>query len=440
MNRGPTGVDRQRTNMYWPEEENTPSVHEFSPSRNLNGGRRRPSSSRDSSSRTSSISSQSGLFDDVNTRELVRKQQESKIQFYDYDQAHVPPSRTITPSSVARNLSRESPEADHSDRKLETLKSRIEFYDYVDEGPPPAATRPVPDNGRRESERRPPPPSTTVVNKSRDSNFIQETYAPEDRTDGRVAKSSNTATTANTTRTTINHNIHADKQHSQQRSTQPPAPARRVPIESVDYAKEEQDRISSQTRIRTGDLIKSAAAAKKPLSSSVIDLSTLDLDDPELEQLKKLKPPSKNDIQKKLASFHTEIRVAPNSRSDRDRYDRSPPRSTIHHHSILVDQARSDGMRQSNSANTTTSASNNHNNSAGDRRDGRNRDPVKVLRGSVAVVGPEAPNEARRNAHRHLHSSFSFGDAQPAASRDSRRPNSIRDTAVCRVGVGLPDL
>lgn len=433
MNRGPNGVDRQRTNIFWPEEENTPSIHEYSPSKGLNG-RRRPSTSRESSSRTSSISydSQNSLCDDINTRDLVRKQQASKIQFYDYDDSYVPPSRTITPSSVGRNLSRESPEADLSHRKLETLKSRIEFYDYVDEGAaagaPAAAAERRNGSGRRESEARPSP----VVNKSRDSNFIQETYAPEDRTDGRMARGSgSTNTTSIASRTTINHNTQP-VQNQSQKSTE-----RRVPIETS--PSEEKSRIN-----RSVD--QKSMLAKKQVSSSVIDLSTLDLDDPELEELKKLKPPTKNDIHQKLATFQTEIRVA-NSRApaaaattDRDTrsYERrsSPPRSTVR--TIIVDQSpprnhrngydNGGGMRQS----TTTPTAD-----MDDRR--RSRDPVKV------VVDPEPPNEARRMAHRHLHSSFSFGEqpAQPAAAplySGARRPHSIRDTAVCRVGVGLPDL
>lgn len=384
MNRGPNGIDRQRTNFYVPEEENSPSIHEYSPSRKLQG--RRPSS-RESSSRTSSIShdSQNSFFDDVNTRDLVRKQQASKIQFYDYDKTYEAPSRTITPSSVGRNLSRESPEADLSHRKLETLKSRIEFYDYVDEGAPAKTSTPKQHRDSagqlplpRESEARP-------ANKSRDSNFVQDTYyAPGEnnsRTDGRTNGGA------------INHST-AEGQQYQQQQPQPPV-TRRVPIE-IKRPIQEKSRIPENGSTR----VTSVPVLKKQLSTSVIDLSTLDLGDPELEELKKLKPPTKNDIHKKLATFQTEVRVANHSNSDNiyranrsvDSYDSPPPRS-------------------------------------------------QVRRPAAAVVA-EPPNEARRNAHRHLQSSFSFGaaGASPQPSESTRRANSIRDTAVCRVGVGLPDL
>lgn len=310
----------------------------------------------------------------------MRKQQASKIQFY--DKTYEAPSRTITPSSVGRNLSRESPEADLSHRKLETLKSRIEFYDYVDEGAPAKTSTPKQHRDSagqlplsRESEAR-------SANKSRDSNFVQDTYyAPGEnnsRTDGRTNGGA------------INHST----AEGQQQQPQPPV-TRRVPIE-IKRPIQEKSRIPENGPTR----VTSVPVLKKQLSTSVIDLSTLDLGDPELEELKKLKPPTKNDIHKKLATFQTEVRVANHSNSDNiyranrsvDSYDSPPPRS-------------------------------------------------QVRRPTAAVVA-EPPNEARRNAHRHLQSSFSFGaaGASPQPSESTRRANSIRDTAVCRVGVGLPDL
>lgn len=414
MNRVPNGIDRQRTNMYWPEEENSPSVYEYSPSRNI----RRPSS-RESSSRTSSISydSQNGLFDDVNTREMVRKQQESKIQFYDYDDSNVPPTRTITPSSVCRNLSRESPEADLSHRKLETLKSRIEFYDFVDEGAPKAQS--TPRSRMRESEPR--SPEVPAVHMSRDSNSARETYAPEDRTDGR-----STTTNAKSTRT-INHGDYSDTQKSAQ--------TRRVPIEITHRRQQspEQEKSRAAVKARDPPAPRSVASAKKQLSSSVIDLSTLDLDDPELEELKKLKPPSKTDIHKKLATFETTIRST-NSRSTDNSYN-SPPQtrvqtpSTTDHAEKQHRDNQVNGMRHVGAQDDR-------------RRDGRNRDPIKTAAVVVANGDPEPPNEARRMAHRHLQSSFSFGGAREDNNNNNggRRPCSIRDSAVCRVGVGLPDL
>lgn len=339
---------------------------------------------------------------------MVRKQQESKIQFYDYDDTYVPPSRTITPSSVSRHLSRESPEAEASHRKLETLKSRIEFYDYVDEGDAPlvvdrrSSGRRDSQLGSRESESR-----SVAVNK--------ETYAPEeDRTDGR---------------TTINHSAQVVAQKSTNttsdkisRSLAPREPIGEMP----------------RTPLQKKDLRSTESKRQIKLSSSVIDLSTLDLlDDPELEELKKLRGPNKNDIERKLATFHTEIREATrndsNHRSSRSHVDRqtTPPRSTVIRTVLVNDQSQQpertiNGMRQKTSNN-------------------RNPDPVqRPVPSRQTSVEEDVPNEARRMAHRHLQSSFSFGDAPPKQPPPgvggARRPASIRDTAVCRVGVGLPDL
>lgn len=402
MNRASNGVDRQRTNMYWPEEENSPSIHEYSPSRNG-----RPSS-RASSSRTSSVSYDSFGDDVNNTREMVRKQQESKIQFYDYDNSVVPPSRTITPSSVAKNLSRESPEADPTDRKLQTLKSRIEFYDYVDEAPPAARYRGTSRGNASESETRSSSAAAAVNKAERDSNFVRETYAAaEDRTDGRTAKSGRT----------INHTPTANPNRSQKVENHKQSTVRPVPMK---VEGQESDSNSN----RRSPTASSSPGYKKQLSSSVIDLSTLDLDDPELEQLKKLKAmPSKNEIDKKLATFHTEIRVSNNNPkkspvSANSGGKNSPPQVNLH-----ADQYDDDDDRSV-------------------KRLTRNRrDPVSPTPSSCTE---DAPNEARRMAHRHLQSSFAFGK-EPARDTNGagslgRRSYSIRDTAVCRVGVGLPDL
>lgn len=406
MNRATNGIDRQRTNMYWPEEENSPSIHEYSPSRN--GGNGRPSS-RASSSRTSSVSHDS-FGDDVNTREMVRKQQESKIQFYDYDQSVVPPSRTITPSSAAKNLSRESPEVDPTNRKLQTLKSRIEFYDYVDEAPPAPPRGNSRGNATKDAARGAgiSESETRSVNKAtRDSNFIQETYAPEDRTDGRT-----TTTTTKKSGRTINHTPTSNRSQKVENHSQ--SNIRQVPI------KVEAQETNRKSPSSPGyNLVQ-----RKQLSSSVIDLSTLDLDDPELEQLKQLnaaKTPSKNEINKKLATFHTEIRVSNNNSnkspvSSNSGAKNSPPQVNLH-----ADHDDDDDR----SAKRLT----------------RNRDPVSPTPSSCTE---DAPNEARRMAHRHLQSSFAFGK-EPAKDTNGagslgRRSYSIRDTAVCRVGVGLPDL
>lgn len=413
MNRTPTGVDRQRTNLYWPEEENSPSIHEFSPSRHL----RRPSS-RDSSSRTSSISydSQNSFCDDVNTRELVRKQQASKIQFYDYDDTYVAPSRTITPSSVSRC----SPEADVPARKQETLKSRIEFYDYVDGGGGGKKERP---SESRQLARE------SAANGARGSNGVRETYAPEDRTYGRTL-----TTTTSARRTPINHN---GTPHNQQQQQQRQGGHNHSQKSAADVRREtdlEKSRPNSRESQRQ-------SVAKKQLSTSVIDLSTLDLDDPELEELKRMKqPPSKNDIHKKLATFHTEIRNA-NSRSA-DSYDSSPPRTTIIRTTLADSSPAAVNTRnQSNGMRQTSAAVEDDRRRRGGSFDGRSRDPVHVVRPVPLLDDPEPPNEARRMAHRHLQSSFSFGaEATPPPASQMGRRASIRDSAVSRVGVGLPDL
>lgn len=452
MNRGGSGPDRQKTNLYWPEEADSPSIHEYSPSKN---SRHKQPPSRDSSSRTSSVSydSQNSGFDDVNTREMVRKQQESKIQFYDYDNTFVPPSRTITPSSVAKNLSRESPEAEPSNRKLQTLQSRIEFYDYIEDAPQPIlspqkirssvnhnnATR----GGtqlKSESQARP-------INNSSDSNFVQETYALEDRTDGHDG------------RRPINRMHKAGhKNLSQRPATSAVANAYAIPIhvevvQQRPVGARNQKLSSNRPSDGGGEGAPRQMGQRKQLSSSVIDLSVLDLDDPELEDLKKLKqPPSIDEINKKLSTFRSEIKISSNSRTttdqpENDSYGAAKSRPPTQNHFHVDDQSPKVMTTRKvpnggGGGKHTVYDDGRQSQRLYDGHCHRSRDPS-----SPTAEG--APNEARRMAHRHLQSSFSFGAPQtrseevssavPGAS-GARRPYSIRDTAVGRVGVGLPDI
>lgn len=54
-------------------------------------------------------------------------------------------------------------------------------------------------------------------------------------------------------------------------------------------------------------------------------------------------------------------------------------------------------------------------------------------------VEAQSPNEARQRAHRHLQSTIQL-NADTPIQRDPNRPLTIRESAVYRVGVGLPDL
>lgn len=326
MNRGGSGPDRQRTNMYWPDEEDSVPANEYS---HTPTSRQRTPSTRTSSSRNSSIGYDSQSENDVNTKELVKKQQESKIKFYDYDKDYVAPSRTITPSSVGKNLPHTQDQTDNKvNRKLQTLSSRIEFYDFAED------KRNKPSGSSRQSLSSPQGPTHTPAVE--------------------IAKPANNQQTR-----VVNHEIKV----------------------------EHEDGVKSR-------------GLKKQISSSVIDLSQLDLSDFEIEELKRLKRPSKDEIDRKLSSFNSNLQAQ---------------------------------KQQQKTVNGTTES---------------RRPETRTITARNTPNGndmADAPNEARRNAHRHLKSNiFMCDDVQPPNNKQStdsqRRAYSIRDTAVCRVGVGLPDL
>lgn len=71
------------------------------------------------------------------------------------------------------------------------------------------------------------------------------------------------------------------------------------------------------------------------------------------------------------------------------------------------------------------------------RNEPRNERVVNVRRSSTINGANDYPNEARRRAHTHLQSNIFFQDDERL---QQQRPLSIRESAVTRVGVGLPDI
>lgn len=418
MNRTSNRPDRQRTNLYWPEEEDSIPANEY------NHANRTP---RMSSSRTSSISydsqgSNNVWENDVNTRDLVKKQQQSNIQFYDYDDEFVPASRKITPSSTANNLPMDVPS--QVNRKLQTLKSRIEFYDFVDDanaGPKSRSAQSHLHDNSRESESAP----RLDINNSHHNYHTSAADTPPSP-DG---QRSSTRNGRHQSTTTTHHRIEIEQEPD--RNEREAAVHHKIAMDSPDGRGRERQ-----------------SSVKKHLSSSVIDLSKLDLSDSELDELKRLRRPTKDEIDKKLSSFETTIKATAsntsngrttitgaNHRSNAVRHDNggwSPPASEHGHERVEHQQQHilrnGDPMRHQAAT------------------------PTPPSRSAAVNVDDSSPNEARRNAHRHLKSSFSFnnydhddngGSSTTANGRSDlqqRRPYSIRESAVGRVGVGLPDL
>lgn len=104
-----TGVNRQATNFYWPNDS---EAENFVSPRNRMRSRSASTASLMSQSQTST--------DNEESRRRRLQQNQSKIEFY--DTVDVPTDTESVVSSRERNRH----------KKMETLKSRIEFYDFVD--------------------------------------------------------------------------------------------------------------------------------------------------------------------------------------------------------------------------------------------------------------------------------------------------------------------
>lgn len=109
MTRNKNGPNRQQTNFYWPNETDT---EEFVPTRNR---------MRNRSMSTASLMSQSQVStDNEESRQRNLKQNKSKIEFYDMVDNNSDTESIYSQADTRRQ------------KKQETLKSRIEFYDFVD--------------------------------------------------------------------------------------------------------------------------------------------------------------------------------------------------------------------------------------------------------------------------------------------------------------------
>lgn len=116
-------VDRQQTNFFWPDETDAESVSESPRKRNIT----RSTTITTNNNNNNVDTTQS----DIKPKELFRKQLSSGIQFYDNVNAKTPESRRRRFKKIDNiNLNNNVMDFQPEKKKLETFSSKIEFYDF----------------------------------------------------------------------------------------------------------------------------------------------------------------------------------------------------------------------------------------------------------------------------------------------------------------------
>lgn len=116
------GVDRQRTQFYWPDESDV----EDRPTKNVKRTAAAKSSAPVNNTKVDDI--------EIKPKELFQKQLASGIEFYDNVNAKTPESRRRRFKKIENiNLTNNDSQFVPEKKKLETFSSKIEFYDFVDD-------------------------------------------------------------------------------------------------------------------------------------------------------------------------------------------------------------------------------------------------------------------------------------------------------------------
>lgn len=120
------GVDRQRTQFFWPNDSDA----EEHPVKNV-----KKNSVSSSSAKSSTVANNNKIDDvEIKPKELFQKQLASGIEFYDNVNAKTPESRRRRFKKIENiNLTNVDRQFVPEKKKLETFSSKIEFYDFVDD-------------------------------------------------------------------------------------------------------------------------------------------------------------------------------------------------------------------------------------------------------------------------------------------------------------------
>lgn len=124
MSRGRTVVNRQESHFFWPDETHVESV----------SSRAKRTNSKPGPITTNNNNNTETTQSDIKPKELFRKQLSSGIEFYDNVNAKTPESQRRRIKKIDNiNLNNNYTDFQPTKKKLESFSSKIEFYDFEHE-------------------------------------------------------------------------------------------------------------------------------------------------------------------------------------------------------------------------------------------------------------------------------------------------------------------
>lgn len=446
------GPNRQKTNFFWPDDRERPANNATS-----------------NRSRNNDVARKYNESGELvrNPKELFKKQLSSKIQFYDTtDSSKTPPS--VRKQNQRRELNRNVYEKnfhnnsnDNSPLKPKTFESKIEFYDFVDTNKPKEPTTKF--NATK-----------MMVHEKKKISF--DDAADEwDKTKKGILKNRDD-------RMSVEHNVPIDI--SEHRTSNRNNGTKLQLSKSMDNVAKGKFAINDDYNDRnekvnemTNQLNKlninnnNSNKEKNNLSRRSDVRHEFDMDyHPKgvNEHSKYNSPPTRrNERHLQRNSYHgshglnndnfeiMEERYSTTknydnkgyARRNSDQYDhneRSNLRKQLHtKNNTFNDRLQANAIDETDEFHeeTPTKTMVTPQDSSRYRNESHNEPRkeriISIKRSSTINGGNDYPNEARRRAHTHLQSNIFFRDD---VRLQQQRPLSIRESAVTRVGVGLPDI
>lgn len=431
------GPNRQKTNFFWPDEKETTPKNASPRSRNSDVARKYNESGE-------------AVRD---PKELFKKQLTSKIHFNDAtDATKTPPA--VRKQNQKRELNRTAYEKNNNfningtPNKPKTFESKIEFYDFVDTEKPKETTTSKLN-------------STKMMHEKKRISFDD---ADEwDKTKKGILKNRDV-------RVRVEHNVPIDI--SEHRSFNRNNGTKLQMSKSMDNIAKGKLAINDDYNDRNNDKVNEMANQLNKLNinnKEKINLSRridprYDVDTDYnakgyIEHTKYNIPPiRRNERQSQRNSFHglnndnfqiIEERHSTTKnyedkgyvRRNSDQHDhneRSNLRKHVHpKNNTFNDRLQANAFDETDEFHEETTKKTIVPETRRYQNEPRNERAVNIKRSSTINGANDYPNEARRRAHTHLQSNIFFHDDERL---QQQRPLSIRESAVTRVGVGLPDI
>lgn len=473
MTRKSDGVDRQKSSFFWPDETDTvPKMY------------RKPAS-RNGTPQNTTVSSPAATPErEIRPKELFHKQLTSKIEFCDDIQKSPLPSKRN--SAAYRSTPKDSPAKqlinnstpNESLPKPNTFVSKIEFYDYDEI---PSVVKSTPNVKRYEednlkSQKSPNSPKNTPTDRKKitfddrsvkksilKNNEVKPTMNVEHNSiaiDRMPQFKKNIVPKRNLSKSVENvSKLDISSDHSPVRnnsSSNTPAAAKELykvngkePHSKMEYRQEQEEHYSTSSNSHNNyeEPSKVVQKSRKTVRNDYNYQDNHGTNNSYTHEETYNDWSDQNGHNQRSSDYQ---RQSPNNRTDNRRYSnqhevyqgyRNSPNTTKSPHHLPRDEyddyssPRSAGRRNTPKPAHDDNSRREESRWSNQRSDGKHYNS-KQYESPVGLVIPQYPNEASIRAHSHLRSNIFFNDS----SYEEDRPRSVRESAVARVGVGLPNI